>query len=110
MAKTALSKILNPELARLGFVIMLIKSIRRLTMSNKTKQSGIQKITVENMTLETARENLRDWLHSAAIFGSRGFIRWAKEYDDLCQRAYQLLGDEEYTAIYKQFEKEVLGR
>lgn len=65
------------------------------------------KVSVENMTVEDARENLPHWLHTCALqehYGFRG-MNVDKEYD-LTQRAYELLEPEEYIRILKKTVKE----
>jgi len=62
------------------------------------------------MTIEDARENLPNWLTSNAILGRfRGMNETLKKTDKLIQRAYQLLGDEEYKKIFDRTVKEVCG-
>lgn len=64
-------------------------------------------ITVENMTVEDARENLPHWLNACAIqehYQFRG-VNVDKEYD-LTQRTFELLGKDEYKRIYDKTVKE----
>lgn len=67
-------------------------------------------ITVENMTIENAREKLGSWLIGAAVLSRhRAMGDAVKRYDDLCSKAYKLLGNDEYKRIYDKTVKEVCG-
>lgn len=52
---------------------------------------------MKEVTVEEARQNLEMWLDLAAHNPTHN------KYDELCSRAYKLLGDDEYDKIYKRW-------
>ncbi len=63
-------------------------------------------ITVENMSIEEARENLGGWLIGSAVLSKhRGVYDKLNRLDDLTTRAWQLLGPDEYTKIFNRVVK-----
>jgi len=66
-----------------------------------------KKITVENMTVEDARENLGSWvLHSAVLSRHRAMQKPLDRLAGLTDRAYQLLGHEDYAVIHEQVKRD----
>ena len=62
------------------------------------------------MTVEDARENLPDWLYDCAFAEHYGIYgKYTDEVFNLVQRAYELLGNEEYQRIYDKTVKEACG-
>ena len=65
------------------------------------------KISVENMTIKDARQNLGSWiLHSAVLNRHRAMQKPLARLDGLTDRAYQLLGHDEYQTIYERVKKD----
>jgi hypothetical protein len=52
---------------------------------------------VKEITAEDARQNLETWLDMAAHNSTYN------KYDELCSRAYDLLGHDEYKMIYDRW-------
>ncbi len=61
----------------------------------------VKEVTVENMTIEDARARLPRWLITCAILENRGFgSPYGDREHELTQRAYELLGNDEYKRIF----------
>jgi len=60
-------------------------------------------ITPENMTYEEAKYWLGSWiLHGAIAERHHWMYEESERIGNLCSKAYELLGDEKYSKIYKE--------